>query len=273
MKKIILALSAFVALTGMKGEIGPEGAFMLFRLDCGAFRDASVASFSDTNNFDGVRKTLVNSCYLIKNGSRYMVWDTGIPADTVQKPVRGGDFPMELSSTMVDQLKRIGVSPDQIEFVGVSHDHFDHIGQADSFPKATLLIGAEDHEAIKSNPELGARFKPWIEGGAKVDPVKGDKDVFGDGRVLMLNMPGHTPGHHSLLVKLASGPVLLTGDLFHFTEQMEARSIPSFNANRADTLASFDRFLKIGQNLKAKIIIQHEEDDVAKLPTFPQGAQ
>lgn len=274
MKKLLAAALAFAALTGMKGEpIGPEGAFMLWRLDCGMFRDAGVAAFSDTNNFDGVKKTLSVGCYLIKNGDRYLVWDTGIPADTVQKPVVGGDFPMELSATMVDQLKKIGVSPDQISFVGISHNHFDHIGQADSFPKATLLIGAEDLEAIRTRPDLGARFKPWLEGGAKAEGVVGDKDVFGDGRVIMLNMPGHTPGHHSLLVKLPSGPVLLTGDLFHFNEQMAARSVPSFNTNRADTLASFDRFLKIRDSLKAKLIIQHEPDDIAKLPAFPAAAQ
>ena len=50
-----------------------------------------------------------------------------------------------------------------------------------------------------------------------------DKDVFGDGSVIMLNTPGHTPGHHSLLVKLPQkGAVILVGDRAHFHENYEA---------------------------------------------------
>ena len=90
---------------------------------------------------------------------------------------------------------------------------------------------------------------------------------------VMLDMPGHTPGHYSLLVRLASGPVLLTGDLYHFTEQVENRGVPPFNDNRADTLASMDRFDRIARNLGARVIIQHEPADVAKLPPFPEAAR
>ena len=62
----------------------------------------------------------------------------------------------------------------------------------------------------------------------------GDKDVFGDGSVIMLNTPGHTPGHHSLLVKLKEmGNVLITGDLAHFRENYEANGVPTFNTDRA----------------------------------------
>jgi hypothetical protein len=76
-----------------------------------------------------------------------------------------------------------------------------------------------------------------------------------------------------LLVKLASGNVLLTGDLYHFHEQVLIKGVPPFNTDRADTLASMDRFDRIAKNLKAKVIIQHEPADVAKLPRFPAAAQ
>ena len=73
--------------------------------------------------------------------------------------------------------------------------------------------------------------------------MTGDKDVFGDGSVIMLNTPGHTPGHHSLLVKLkGKGNVLITGDLAHFRENYDSNGVPTFNTSRADTLASLDRF-------------------------------
>ena len=136
-----------------------------------------------------------------------------------------------------------------------------------------MLVGSGDWDSIKARSDTAKRFEPWISGGAKVEPVARDKDVFGDKSVMILDMPGHTPGHKALLVRLKSGPVLLTGDLYHATEQVANRGVPAFNTNRADTLASFDRFQAVARSLKAKVIIQHESKDIAKLPVFPAAAE
>jgi N-acyl homoserine lactone hydrolase len=101
-----------------------------------------------------------------------------------------------------------------------------------------------------------------------------DKDVFGDGTVIMLATPGHTPGHHSVLVKLRqTGNVLITGDLAHFHENYDSNGVPPFNTGRAETLASLDRFKKIAAGMKATVIIQHDGRDVAKLPVLPASAR
>jgi glyoxylase-like metal-dependent hydrolase (beta-lactamase superfamily II) len=87
-------------------------------------------------------------------------------------------------------------------------------------------------------------------------------------------MPGHTPGHQALLVKLPrTGNLLLSGDLYHFAENYRSGGMPGFNTDRADTLGSMDRFNAIAKSLKARVIIQHEPADVAKLPRFPAAAQ
>ncbi len=119
-----------------------------------------------------------------------------------------------------------------------------------------------------------APFAHWINGGGKVEPQPGDKDIFGDGTVVMLNMPGHTPGHHSLLVRLKEmGNVLISGDLAHFLENYDSNGVPRFNTDRAASLASIDRFKKIATNLKATVIIQHDMRDIGKLPAFPAAAR
>ena len=98
--------------------------------------------------------------------------------------------------------------------------------------------------------------------------------MFGDGSVVVLRTPGHTPGHSSLLVKLKeSGNVLLTGDLAHFHENYDSNGVPAFNFDRAETVASLERFKKIAANLHAKVIIQHDARDIGKLPTFPSAAK
>jgi N-acyl homoserine lactone hydrolase len=92
--------------------------------------------------------------------------------------------------------------------------------------------------------------------------------------VMMLYTPGHTPGHHSLLVKLPqTGNVLISGDLMHFRENYENNGVPAFNFDRAQTLASLDRTKKIAANFKATVIIQHDARDIDKLPAFPASAK
>lgn len=274
MKRILFGAAAILGLTGMQAPPSAPSlpGLSMWRLDCGTIEVRDLDVFSDTYLYRGQRKTLTGSCYLIKHGAQYMLWDTGLPASAMKKQAGGGGFTQSLSATIAAQMARLGVAPGKVNFVGISHSHGDHTGQTADFPQATLLIGPADFEAVKAGPDA-ARFAPWITGNAKYEPVRRDKDVFGDGRVVMLDMPGHTPGHKSLLVDLASGPVLLTGDLYHFTAQVANNGVPSFNADRSDTLGSFDRFKAIAKNRRAKIIIQHEPADVAKLPAFPQAAR
>ena len=99
-----------------------------------------------------------------------------------------------------------------------------------------------DHQPEAGREASTAPFAGWIKGDNKVEPEPNDKDVFGDGSVIMLYTPGHTPGHHSLLVKLPQmGNVLITGDPAHFRENYENDGVPWFNYDRAETLASIDR--------------------------------
>jgi N-acyl homoserine lactone hydrolase len=246
----------------------------LTRLDCGKTTTlADVSRFSDTAAFKGLSIQLTYSCYLIKHGNDYLVWDTGNPP-----AASGNTAPNAPKASLVEQLAQLNLKPEQIKFVGISHYHGDHAGQAASFPDATLLIGKGDWDVLtdaKPNPAANAaNFAHWISGGGKFDPVSGDKDIFGDGSVIMLNTPGHTPGHHSLLVKLAEkGNVLITGDLAHFRENYDSNGVPTFNTNRADTLASLDRFKQLAANLKATVIIQHDARDIDKLPSFPASAK
>jgi glyoxylase-like metal-dependent hydrolase (beta-lactamase superfamily II) len=180
--------------------------------------------------------------------------------------------------SIVDQLAKLDVKPEQIKYVGISHYHADHTGQVASFPKSTVLIGAKEWDAITApKPMQGANvagFKHWISGGGKVEPQPVDKDVFGDGTVVILRTPGHTPGHQSLLVRLKEkGPVILIGDAVHFHENYESDGVPGFNYDRAETIASIERIKQIQKNLKATVIIQHDPRDIDKLPKFPAAAK
>jgi N-acyl homoserine lactone hydrolase len=263
-----LAIAAMVALpTHSQAQATPV--VTLTRLDCGTGAAPSdVGRFSDTYALDGLKVQLTFSCYLIRHGDEYMVWDTGNPANGSATAPR---------VSIVDLLSQLQLKPAQIRYVAISHYHGDHTGQVSSFPQSTLLIGKGDWDVVsdpKTAAATSAPFANWISGGGKVEPQAGDKDVFGDGTVVMLNTPGHTPGHHSLLVKLNTmGNVLITGDLSHFHENYDGNGVPTFNTDRAATLASLDRFKKIAANLHATVIIQHDARDISKLPAFPAAAK
>jgi glyoxylase-like metal-dependent hydrolase (beta-lactamase superfamily II) len=279
MKPIFWA-TILAGLSFMHGTAGAaESAVKLWRLDCGTIQVNNLDLFSDTYLYQGQKRTLTASCYLIQHGSDYMIWDTGLPAGLKGAPMDDkAPLSPTLTQTLAEQLTALQVEPKQIALVGISHYHFDHVGQAATFPQAKLLIGKADFEALKTEPApFGADpslLAPWLKDGAAVDEVTGDKDVYGDGSVTMLSMPGHTPGSYALLVRLAkTGAVLLSGDIVHFEEQFKAHGVPGFNTDRADSLASMDRMQSMAKSLKATLVVQHDANDIKKLPVFPKAAE
>ena len=240
----------------------------LWRLECGSgFNDQR--RFSDTFAYSNPKVPFAFSCYVIQHGADYMVWDTGyLP----------GSVPNATNKPLTDLLSQINVKPDQVKFVGISHFHADHTGQLAPFANATLLIGKGDWDGINANPPMGGAnvngFKEWMGTGRKVEPLTADKDVFGDGSVTVFRTPGHTPGHSALLVRLKDkGPVILLGDAAHFQENYDSDGVPSFNYDRAQTIASLERIKQMAKNLKATVIIQHDPRDIGKLPAFPSAAK
>lgn len=259
---LVLAIGALAPLWVAAQDV------TLTRLDCGSGSN-DPRRFSDTFAYTELTKPFTFSCYVIRHGGSVMVWDTGyLP----------GSVPNATNKPLAEMLKQINVNPDEVKFVGISHFHADHTGQLAAFRNATLLIGKGDWDGITADPPLGGAnvkgFAEWIAEKRKVEALSADKDVFGDGSVMMLRTPGHTPGHSILLVRLKEmGPVILSGDAVHFHENFAAEGVPGFNFDRAQTIASIQRIKQIQSNLKATIIIQHDPRDIAKLPAFPAAAK
>ena len=259
---LVLGVGALFSLSAAAQEV------TLTRLDCGSGSN-DPRRFSDTFAYTETTKPFTFSCYVVRHGSDVMVWDTGyLP----------GSVPSATNKPLADLMSQINVNPDDVKFVGISHFHADHTGQLGALRNATLLIGKGDWDGITASPPMGGAnvkgFEVWIAEKRKVEPQSADKDVFGDGTVMMLRAPGHTPGHSILLVRLKDlGPVILSGDAVHFHENLEFEGVPGFNYDRAQTLASIQRIKQIQKNLKATLIIQHDPRDIGKLPAFPASAK
>ena len=272
-KAILIALIAMGSTAA--APTAPPAEVELWRLDCGRFVQYDMGSLSDDDRYKGQKRDLANGCYLIRHGSEYMLWDAGLPTSATGRTVGA-------KLSIVQQMAQVGVSPDQIKFLGLSHWHPDHIGQAADFARSRLLIGGADWDQLKTPPRWmsTASLAPWMTGGSAVEQVSTDpilshdKDVFGDGTVVMIKTPGHTSGHHALLVRLKQkGVILLSGDLYHQHESYDFDVVPSENPDRAATLASFDRFKRLAKRYKATVIVQHDMRDIAKLPAYPASAR
>jgi glyoxylase-like metal-dependent hydrolase (beta-lactamase superfamily II) len=245
----------------------------LYALDCGWLEFKDMRSFSDTGEYDGQTATIAVPCFLIRHPKGTLLWDTGLDPKFVQQSQsapRGIRGTLEVS--LEKQLLQLKLKPTDITHLAFSHLHLDHTGNANLFTSATWILNRTELQWA-SQPTGGGPISPDTFSGykqAKTQLIDADYDVFGDGTVRILKMPGHTPGHQVLLLTLPkSGKVLLSGDLYHLRRDRQQKLIPLFNTDRAETLASFDRFERIAANTKARVVIQHDPEDFKALPKFP----
>ncbi len=135
----LVACAAAFASTPAWAQSAP--AVTLTRLQCGTNAAPTDVGqrFSDTYAYNGLKVQLTFSCYLIRHGDEYMIWDTGNPV---------GSSATAPKTSLTDLLAQLKVTPAQVKYVGISHYHGDHTGQARQFPQATLLIGKGDWDVI-----------------------------------------------------------------------------------------------------------------------------
>ena len=254
MRGMLLTLMLLVgAAKAQAGEID-----RLYVIDCGWAHAPDQSRWSPGVNV-GVPIDLSDNCYLIHHSSEgYLLWDTGI-SDSVAAFPDGQLVPAvgqtwHRAQTLVAALAAIGVRPADLRYVAVSHVHPDHVGNVEEFPDATLIIQKAEWDYAMTLPQKP--FSPEH----KAQTIEGDKDLFGDGSVVILSTPGHTPGHQSLKVALPrTGTVLLTGDAVHFQDNWESRRVPRFNTSADQTLASLQRIADVLAKEQAKLWINHDK--------------
>lgn len=257
----------------------PEKADLrLYVFDCGRVRVDDVRLFGLSPDDTAVRELFV-PCYLIEHERGRLLWEAGVPQElaTADGWVEAGFLAQRLDRTLASQLDALGLSPEDVDWLAVSHFHSDHVGAAAAFAGATLLIQQQEH-ANAFGPEAQHHFfDPDLYAALADGPrqlLQGQHDVFGDGRVLLLPAPGHTPGHQVLYVDLSDhGPLLLAGDVYHFEASRRLRAVPQFNHDREQTLRSMDRIEVFAEQQEARILLGHSLEQHEQLPRAPAYLQ
>jgi glyoxylase-like metal-dependent hydrolase (beta-lactamase superfamily II) len=257
MKTIALALVSFLGLLAhpqagfaQPAKPGIERVYVLY---CGDIALTDMGRFSPGYSGPGA---LSDTCYLIKHAQGWLLWDTGMPDAVASMPEgqKSNAGVWTVKKTLASQLAEIGVKPSDINYLALSHSHGDHVGNVKLFAQSTLLVQKAEYEW--PSPLGVGRFKPEHP----ATKLEGDHDVFGDGSIVIVATPGHTPGHQSLLVRLPkTGPVLLTGDAVHFKDNWDNRRVPAQNTDKDKTLASLQRLADLMKQHNAQLWINHDK--------------
>ena len=252
----------------------------LYRLDCGRSLANDESVWTPGENV-GRNIEFSSTCWLLKHGSEWLLWDTGVPQDTVNDPRGWSTLPKlivyHLDRSLTDQLSEIGLKPADIGLVAVSHSHGDHIGNVGLFTNATIVMQRAEylwiHSANGPNDnvnQLMALARKLLGTPKNLQLVNGDTDVFGDGSVTLVSTPGHTPGHQSMLVHLRkSGFIMLSGDVAHLEENFRSDIVPSLNTNKAESIASMAKVRRLLAAYQAMFFINHDKNQTRKLKLLP----
>jgi glyoxylase-like metal-dependent hydrolase (beta-lactamase superfamily II) len=212
-------------------------------LDCGSLRTiAPVNSASSPTR-------AVCHCMLVETDRDGLVLvDTGLGVGDVQNPRRrlGADWvefadPVcDPDQTAVRQIARLGFAPEDVRHIVLTHLHRDHTGGLPDFPDAAVHVHEAEHRAVtdptaEHHRHSLDRFMPthrahgprWVvarprqadtwlgfEGVARLDGLSEE--------ILLVPLPGHTPGHSGVAVRLAEGWVLHAGDAYFYHGELQA---------------------------------------------------
>lgn len=216
--------------------------------------------------------------YLVVHSEGTLLWDTGID-DAIAVSTDGQriarSIVFRVPRTLGSQLAEIGVSPDQVDYLGLSHLHVDHVGNVGRFPRATVLLQRDEHEAAYGpDPE---RFTLSPDAYAALDRdrieiVDGDHDVFGDGLVVLKPLAGHTPGHQGLLVELPeTGPVLLAGDIAYSAADYTDSAVRPLNVDLEASRRSIDSAKALERECGATVWLHHDLEAQRNVRTAPSS--
>ncbi|MEL7444491.1 MAG: N-acyl homoserine lactonase family protein [Pseudomonadota bacterium] len=194
------------------------------------------------------------SVFLIEHKDGLVLFDTGLdPAittdpDYISQAIgrlllkRIFRFEIGPGDKLGHRLDAHGFDPRKVRKAVISHLHFDHVGGISDIPQADLLVSEDEWAQLSEpHPEREWILREHIEAeGAQWTPIRfqptedpqfktfgGAFDIMGDGSLILLPTPGHTPGSMSLLVRSSSGPpTLLVGDLVYCADAIMEDRVP-----------------------------------------------
>jgi glyoxylase-like metal-dependent hydrolase (beta-lactamase superfamily II) len=272
---MLAAILAASPIAMAQQKPSPPSSLRLYVFDCGRLDIPDTTPYQ-LKKEDMATTVMSVPCFLIAHPKGTLMWDVGAVPDSAIPPGGTGRLRVYGTSTktLKAQLAQIGYAPADITYLALSHFHWDHVGNANQFAGATWLVRKLERETMFAEPP-SPRTEPAnfsaLKNSKTVIVTTSDYDVFGDGTVVIKSAAGHSPDHQVLFLKLAkTGPVLLSGDLYHYPEERKLNRIPTTEFDASQTVASraaIEAFLK---QSGAQLWIEHDFTGNAKLKKAPE---
>ena len=238
--RLLVTLVALCAAAGASGPAAQAPSPLRLYVFDGGVLESDPARYRLTKE-DVSATQLSIASFLVVHPRGVLLWDTGAVPDDEWTPTGapvvhrltlpdGQPRQVTLRATLGAQLKAAGFAPRDVTHLALSHYHWDHTANSNAFAAAQWLVRPAERDAMFAERPVGA-VRPQLFGSLKqartVLLQQDEHDVFGDGAVVIKAAPGHTPGHQVLLVKLPkTGPVVLSGDLYHYPEERTMNRLP-----------------------------------------------
>jgi len=217
------------------------------------------------------------SCILLRHAQGNVLFDTGChPTIAENAEARWGGLAKFMTPVMppgehvLTGLRAVGLGPEDIDIVVCSHLHTDHCGCNELFKKSTIIVHAKELEAAKApGSDNSGYFSADWDNDIPMKIIEREEDVFGDGKLTLVNLPGHSPGTIGALVKLdRSGEFLLTSDAVSVRANLDANHAPRNTWNTEQFLQSFAKVRAL-EKAGATVICSHDE---AQWSTLRKGS-
>jgi N-acyl homoserine lactone hydrolase len=268
-----LTIALVLAVAGLSQTVSPTSpSTRMYVFDCATLNDRDPGAYGLTRE-QVASVDMSDPCFLIVHPKGTLLWDTGLNDAVYNRPEGGGPKHDKIAKSLRSQLAQIGYQPAGITYLAISHAHGDHSGNANDYAASTWIVQKAERDFMfrgdiaaisTAKPDQYDKLKD-----SKKIVIDGDYDVFGDGTATLIATPGHTPGHQCLLVRLPkTGPVLLTGDLYHFPGEREFHTVP--RNDNAETVASRAKIEALLKKTGAQLWIQHDIIGNAKLKKSPE---
>jgi len=221
----------------------PPKSVRLYIFDCGVIHTTNGDAYS-LKKEEMASTEMSIPCILVAHPKGALMWDNGYIPDRAFPPGggRATSGVVTQDKPLLPQMAAVGYAPADIMYLSMSHYHGDHVANANSFAGATWLVRKVERDRMFSDTPI-PRSDPANYSELKTSKTividKDEHDVFGDGTVVIKSTPGHTPGHNVLFLRLKkTGPIVLSGDLYHYPEERTLNRLPPGDFNKEQTAAS-----------------------------------
>jgi N-acyl homoserine lactone hydrolase len=270
---VLLCVTSALA-SAQQRKAQPPASVRLYVFDCGKLDIPDITPYQVTRE-EIATNVMSMPCFLIAHPRGTLMWDVGAVPDRLIPAGGTGTLRGYASSThrLETQLNEIGYAPADISYLSFSHFHWDHIGNANLFASATWLVRQAERDVMFADPP-SPRTEPAnfsaLKGSRTTLITTADYDVFGDRKVVIKAAPGHSPGHQVLFMNLSkTGPVVLSGDLYHYPEERTLKKVPTTEFDREQSAASRASVEAFLTRAHAQLWIQHDFNGNSKLKKSP----